>query len=90
MSGTLEPAAPGAAAPAVITLSAADLAQLLAAAGKRVEADVLADASPSKLVAAVKAIPSELGKVNWPMVVVALVAFAALALHFPKVLPFTL
>lgn len=80
-----EPAAPGAAP--TISLSAADLAQLLEAAGKRVEADV----SPSKIVAGVEAIPGKIvagaKAVNWPLLIVALVAFAAFALHFPKLLP---
>jgi hypothetical protein len=95
MTGTPEPVSPAPAAPApaaspVITLSAADLAQLLAAAGHRVVSDVKTDASPSKVVSAVKAIPSEIEAMakatNWPLTIVACIAVVALAMHFPAMI----
>jgi len=98
MTATTEPAVPGAVAsppatpvtvaatPASVTLTEASFLQLLKQAGIDAKADVVA--APSKLGTAVKAVPGELEalakKVNWPMVIVAVVAFAALAMHFPK------
>ena len=98
MTATTEPAVPGAVAsppatpvtvaatPASVTLTEASFLQLLKQAGIDAKADVVS--TPSKLSTAIKAVPSDLEalakKVNWPMVIVAVVAFAALAMHFPK------
>src|ERR1700677_2875033 len=97
MTATTEPAVPGAAAapttpvtvassPASVTLTEASFLQLLKQAGIDAKTDVVS--APSRLGTAVKAVPSELEalvkKVNWPMVIIAVVAAAALAMHFPK------
>ena len=62
------------------------LRAILKQAGIDAKADVVS--APSRLGTAVKAVPSELEalvkKVNWPMVIIAVVAFAALVMHFPK------
>ena len=92
------PAAPVAVAQPVapassVTLSEASFLQLLKAAGVRVEGEAKTDvediASPSKLIAAVEAIPSEFAKgikyVNWPLVIVGSIAIIALVMHFPRI-----
>jgi len=102
MSGSAsEPTLPGstvvnvaaapATAPAVtpapsVTLTEATFLALLKQAGATGISDV--EKAPSKLLVAVKALPSEFGRgvkyVNWPLVITMVVAGAALALHFVK------
>src|ERR1700721_2115021 len=93
MSSPVPAAEPATVNPAAtITLSAADLAQLLEAAGKRVVADVegKSASAPSALVTAVKKVPAEIEAMakatNWPLTIVALVAMAALVMHFPALI----
>jgi hypothetical protein len=86
------PVAPATASP--VTLDSASFLQLLKAAGVRVEGEAKTDvediAHPSKLLAAVKALPSEfeagIKYVNWPLVIVGVIAISALVLHFPKII----
>lgn len=77
---------PAAAVPAETPLSitAATLAQLLKQAGADAVAD--AKAEPGKITTFVKGIPSDVAAVNWPLVIIAVIAFAALVLHIPKVM----